>query len=392
MNEIDKALKDMTDAAAAMGRDLTQTGKNHWRTIVEQCKDEIKAIATRAFPAAPGTGVALYRVRRDGDEEMPGMIPKWVEGSPTPADLATFADRGYRVECVYWGAPAKHEVMGGANTAGDVMEVETKEAQAMADSIITDLGLRLFSDADKELMGEFAERIRALVAAKLKGKVPESWFNQEVRARENVAARAMQMEDRLAGIAAQLGVGPKGNEIEARIAGMAAPAGEPGAVELAFDLGFDWRQQLQGHVNDGRDVGRTLTSPQFEQIGVNAGVINALDSKEQAIVAAKAEIKRALAAAPARAATPPATEEAPVSNLPEDVIVWPDLPLHVRTMLQASDGALERVAEAGYNAWCDDHEAWQTVNKMERKRWLGIARASIMELFKDTGATPLPDA
>jgi hypothetical protein len=67
-------------------------------------------------------------------------------------------------------------------------------------------------------------------------------------------------------------------------------------VAHAFDLGFEWRNVLDGHVYDGRDVGRTLTARIFDGLGVDPNVVSGFDSKADGIMKAKAEIKRALTA------------------------------------------------------------------------------------------------
>lgn len=65
----------------------------------------------------------------------------------------------------------------------------------------------------------------------------------------------------------------------------------------AFMLGFEWRQMLNGHVYDGRDVGRTLTARIFDGLDINPNAVDGLVSKDAATCQAIAEIKRAITAA-----------------------------------------------------------------------------------------------
>jgi hypothetical protein len=74
-------------------------------------------------------------------------------------------------------------------------------------------------------------------------------------------------------------------------------------VQRAFDIGFEWRHALTGHVHDSRDVGRTLIMRCFDGLAVDPNALGGLPlpDKDHAIVLAKAEIKRALVASLARA-------------------------------------------------------------------------------------------
>lgn len=384
------------------------------------------------------SGVALYRLRRAGDDERPGMIPAWIEGAPKPEELATYARYGYSPECVYWASPARPNIAIATDCAGGLLtltialregSVDTVlhqeqidiqkeaiaavgaalaevggvrdtlvvasnnpsahgreqgligimkaqadrldrliieacgnppapraaplqwEARNAAEGIITDLGMRLFTDQDKPLLEELASRIRELVARPGAGKVPESWWKQAIKNQHNAQDETRDLTDRLAQIAQILGVTATGDEIETQIRSLRSNARS--SVDLAFDLGFEWRQMLQGHVLDGRDVGRTLTSDVFAGLGVNPSVIDAFSTREQAIVTAKAEIKRAIRTAPAP------DGDASAQPAPSDIE--------------------EHVAAAGYNAWCDEPDEWPTANGMERKRWRRIAKA-VMEV------------
>lgn len=70
------------------------------------------------------------------------------------------------------------------------------------------------------------------------------------------------------------------------------------ALLEAFDLGYAWRGTLVGQtLEDSRAVGRTLCGDLFSDLPVNVNAVPSFDTADAGIVAAKAEIKRALAAA-----------------------------------------------------------------------------------------------
>lgn len=85
--------------------------------------------------------------------------------------------------------------------------------------------------------------------------------------------------------------------------------GERGAIidrVQAFELGFEWANHLRGtHYGDSRDIGRSLCSDLFEGLDLNLDALPSFDTADAGIVAAKAEIKRAIAAAPS---TPPPSD------------------------------------------------------------------------------------
>lgn len=80
-----------------------------------------------------------------------------------------------------------------------------------------------------------------------------------------------------------------------------------GLVDI-FDAGYQWRNMTDnGHVYDGRDVGRTLLATIFDGWGIDAGAVDGMATKDRAMVQARAEINRALSA---RAASPAAQPSA----------------------------------------------------------------------------------
>lgn len=85
-------------------------------------------------------------------------------------------------------------------------------------------------------------------------------------------------------------------------AALASRTPAPGAagVANAFDLGFEWASHLFGspqNLEDSRAVARTLGSDLFDGLGVDPDAVTPSRMAEEAIVQAKAEIKRALLAA-----------------------------------------------------------------------------------------------
>lgn len=72
------------------------------------------------------------------------------------------------------------------------------------------------------------------------------------------------------------------------------PAAQGVDLGRAIDIVWTWQSALGGHVYDGRDVARTLITPDMESIGVNPDVLIGIESKNEAVVIAKREIIRAL--------------------------------------------------------------------------------------------------